>query len=162
MKKGFKIYFFNTRMCFGKFWEQQKNFWDKKNCVKFVSKSLHSEGGGDGVITNLVNVYIFLFLGPFSKTKWTKPALALLFYLHLRAYFLGTSGWIWRVYILSLLFMAANMSSSPYLRSALRGWPFYNTYNCVLLNAPTLRLIDSTEPRVGFIENQLCTNIVVK
>ena len=30
VKRGFKIDFLNTRMCFGRFWEQQKKLWDTK------------------------------------------------------------------------------------------------------------------------------------
>ena len=57
--------FFNTRMCFGKLWEQQMLFSDTKFCLlKFLSKSLHFEegGGGNG---NLERAYILIFFTPF-------------------------------------------------------------------------------------------------
>ena len=58
--------FFNTRMCFGKFWEQQKKFWDTKIFFwNFCQKVYISRGGG--VNANLEKVYIldFFFLGRF-------------------------------------------------------------------------------------------------
>ena len=58
MKRGFTMDFLNTRMCFSKFWEQQKRFWDTKFLFDFFVKSLQFEGGGG----SLEKVYI---LGPF-------------------------------------------------------------------------------------------------
>ena len=37
MKRVFKISFFNTRICFNKFWEQQKKFCSKKSAVVMIS-----------------------------------------------------------------------------------------------------------------------------
>ena len=66
VNRGFKINFFNTRMCFGKFWEQQKKLWDIHFfLLKFFSKSFNFGGGGDNA--NLEKVYIldFFFFAPF-------------------------------------------------------------------------------------------------
>ena len=38
VKRGFKMDFFNTRMCFGKFWEQQKKFSNNKFFLKVYIK----------------------------------------------------------------------------------------------------------------------------
>ena len=58
VKRGFNMDFFNTRMCFGKFWEQQKKFWDANFfCWNFCKKVYISRGEG-GVNANLENVYI--------------------------------------------------------------------------------------------------------
>ena len=46
----------------------------------------------------------------FTQTKWTKPALALTFQLHLIANSWSRSGGMQRVYVLTQPFMAANMS----------------------------------------------------
>ena len=59
MKIGFKIDFFITRMCFGKFGEQQKKFWDTIFFILFLSKSLNLEGGGGSA--NLEKLYILNF-----------------------------------------------------------------------------------------------------
>ena len=56
--------FFNTRMCFGKFWEQQKKFWDTNNLFEIFVKKFSFWGGG-GVNANLEKVYILdFFLDP--------------------------------------------------------------------------------------------------
>ena len=47
VKRGFKRDFFNTRMCFGKLWEQQKKFWVTNFfCWNFCQKVYISRGWG--------------------------------------------------------------------------------------------------------------------
>ena len=47
VKRGFKMDFFHTRMCFSKFGEQQKKFWDTNIFFEiFVKKFTFQRGGG--------------------------------------------------------------------------------------------------------------------
>ena len=55
--------FFNTRMCFSKFWEQQKNFWDNNFFFFNFCQKLYILRGG-GVNANLEKVYIFFWTIP--------------------------------------------------------------------------------------------------
>ena len=65
--------FFNTRMCFGKFWEQQKKFWDTKIFVWNFSQKVYISRGG-GVNANLEKVYILdFFFGPFPNEPTGHP-----------------------------------------------------------------------------------------
>ena len=62
MKRGFKMDIFNTRICFGKFWEQQKKFWHTNFfCWNFYLKKKFTFWGG--VNGNLEKAYILNFLG---------------------------------------------------------------------------------------------------
>ena len=54
--------FLHTRMCFGKFWEQQEKFYDTKIFLKNFVKKFTFCGGGVNV--NLEKVYILIFLHP--------------------------------------------------------------------------------------------------
>ena len=70
VKRGSKMDFFNTRMCFGNFWEQQIKFWDTKFfVVEIVVKNFTFWGGGGWVYANLKRVYILNFLHP-SLSAW--------------------------------------------------------------------------------------------
>ena len=40
--------FFNTRMCFGRFWKQQKKFWDSKFFFLIFCKQKFTFRGGEG------------------------------------------------------------------------------------------------------------------
>ena len=62
--------FLHTRMCFGKFWEQQEKFYDTKNFLKNFVKKFTFCGGG--VNANLEKVYILIFFAPFPKDKYKK------------------------------------------------------------------------------------------
>ena len=67
-KRGFKMDIFTTRMCFGRFWEQQKKFWDTKiSFWNFFQKAYKLRGvGGQCQFGKSLH---FDFLAPFPKTN---------------------------------------------------------------------------------------------
>ena len=74
-------------------------------------------------------------LSSFIQTNWTKHAITHWFEIQHRANFYSTSGGIWRVYILSQLFVAGKisvpgmiLSSSPYLRLAKARFPLQKEF----------------------------------
>ena len=57
--------FFNKRMCFGKFWEQQKKFWDTKFFFEiFVKKFTFWGGGGQRQFGKSLHFEFLFFLHP--------------------------------------------------------------------------------------------------
>ena len=58
--------FFNTRMYFGKFWEQQKKFWDTKIFFEiFLKKFTFRGGGGRGQRQFGKSLHFGFFFAPF-------------------------------------------------------------------------------------------------